>query len=192
MKRELEKIFQTIINTKKKLQCITKIPLNNMKKLVLGVILILKCNYRVKECMTKGITDIDPNIDGGSWLSLKEHALRGNIIAQLPTKPPDFPTQWNRFSGQEIPKFYSYGRIYQNLIEAFVLEEHKNFREATISAYKLNVKNSDYSTAKPLRRGRMYFESGHVTDMQDSKTVDRGKSLLCAFTGISILQKRPI
>ena len=138
-----------------------------------GVILILKCNYRVKECMRKGITDIDPNIDGGSWLSLKEHVLRGNIIAQLPTKPPDFPTQWNRFSGQEIPKFYSYGRIYQHLIETCVLEGHKNFREATIFADKLYVENSDYSTAKPLRRVRIYFASGHVTDMQDSKTVER-------------------
>ena len=73
MKRELEKIFQTIINIKKTLQCITKISLNNMEKIVSRVILILKCNYRVKECMRKGITDIDPNIDGGSWLSLKEH-----------------------------------------------------------------------------------------------------------------------
>ena len=73
---------------------------------------------------------------------------------------------------QEIPKFYSYCHIYQHLIETCVLEGHTNFREAAISADKLNVENSYCSTAKPLRRGRMYFDSGHVTDMQDSKTVE--------------------
>ena len=57
-----------------------------------GVILIIKCNYKVKEYIRKGIKDIDPNIDGGSWLSLKESVLRCNIIAQLPTKSPYFPT----------------------------------------------------------------------------------------------------
>ena len=76
-----------------------------MKKLASGVILILKCNYRVKECMRKGIKDIHPNIDRGSWLSLKEHVLRGNIVVQLPTKPQNFQHSGIVFQAKKYQNF---------------------------------------------------------------------------------------
>ena len=93
---------------KKTLQCIAKISSNYMKKQASGVILILKCNYRVKECMRKGIKDIHPNIDRGSWLSLKEHVLRGNIDYKTMFEKENIPCtsklcRWNTVRKIKMP-----------------------------------------------------------------------------------------
>lgn len=133
--------------------------------------------FRVTECIKSGQTDISIAVDGGKHYQAKvEEYLRSlstvpshgqpqsrsplKVIAQ--PQPPVLPISgWKPFPSTTIPSNFSYDSIYRHMITT-----------ATVSSVNSSddedgENHADFGTAKPLRKGRYYYTSGHVHDLQD-------------------------
>ena len=102
---------------------------------------------------------------------MKENNVRSTIKNRSSLA---FLTTCIEFPSQPITESFNYGCIYKHLITTWILEENAyadglHDHENEIQEGKENV--SDYSTSKPLRRGKTYFDSGHVKNMADALTV---------------------
>lgn len=75
----------------------------------------------------------------------------------------------SKFPSLDIPKNYNYGSIFNHLVTLCILtgDENDNFPDLN----KENV-TEDYNTANPLKWGRQYFDSEHVTNMEYSVTTE--------------------
>ena len=81
-----------------------------------------------------------------------------NLSAQL---PPCLPiVGWKPFPGHSIPVGFCYGSIYEHLVTSAVLIPLQ-------TADDDGAVDRDYVTGKPLRKGREFFKSGFITELQD-------------------------
>ena len=69
---------------------------------------------------------------------------------------------WNKFPSGVIPKDFCYGNIDEHIIATAKLH---NAHDG-----KVDMENTtDFNTSKPMTKGRQYFLSGHVTNLQDTR-----------------------
>ena len=114
---------------------------------------------RVKWCIERQ-KEIDQHVDDGIWLSAKEKNTNNNDMCMDP-QLPNFPSIWKAFPSQQIPKNFNEGHVYEYFMSLCVFEDDNKENDD-------NGNSIDYSTSKSLKRAQQYFDSGHVTDMQDS------------------------
>lgn len=106
---------------------------------------------------------VDPGLDKGKWLK-QEVQKKQNL--QAASTNLIFPDVWQKFPSNDLPKSFNEASIYDYLISSCIVEK-ENYN----SSDEENESNIlDYSTAKPLKRGKLYVDSNHVTDIFDSKT----------------------
>jgi hypothetical protein len=134
-------------------------------------------------CHAAGVAnDIVITVDGGKWYALKlqrfmEEELRqrtaNGTLTSSSTAPPPIPpmTGWKDFPAFTIPKNFQYGDIRQYIMNGPPLI---SMTQPTQQCQESSDEDaSDFSTTKPLRRGRQYFLSGHVREVKqfgDSRT----------------------
>ena len=96
-----------------------------------------------------------------------EHGLPPSKLTQSTSNPPLPPvlpiTGWKTFPSVTIPDGFCYGSIYNHVIETA-----KMTNADTGASHGLQ----DFSTSKPMKKGREFFVSGHVTEMKDRKKSD--------------------
>ena len=129
--------------------------------------------------MLGGDTDISITVDGGKHYQAKVEAFLQSLAntssnphtplqPQAVPQPPVLPvTGWKPFPSQTIPSQFCYGTIYQHIISSAKLvnadsDDGDDDGENT----------ADFGTAKPMRKGRYYFTSGHVTDIHDNSNAE--------------------
>ncbi|KAG5877350.1 hypothetical protein JTB14_005150 [Gonioctena quinquepunctata] len=117
---------------------------------------------RVNFCISEGIHEIDISIDKGRWFHEKSNALKKTrTILNKQNIPPLFPpTGWKKFPSKSVPRLFNYGIVYKHLVEtAHLIDDIVDSEEET--------EGLGFDTSKPLRRGRIYFKSGHVKNLED-------------------------
>lgn len=87
-------------------------------------------------------------------------------------KSYQFPSTWNKFSSIPIPKAFNESSIYEYLVSSCIILTNNNNDDdqctddedpqPTVGSV------SDFSTAKPLKRGKLYVDSGFVVEVEDS------------------------
>jgi hypothetical protein len=129
--------------------------------------------FRVKDCISAGQGDkIDPSIDGGKWYKSKQQASQP-IQSSSQSHPPVLPISgWKKFPSKTIPESFNHGHIHHHIIESV-----QHVTEWQVKQDGVPRKDSDSSseeddsldlhTAKPLRKGKLFFTSGHVKSIQD-------------------------
>lgn len=126
--------------------------------------------FRIASCHAAGgAKDIVITVDGGKWYALKlqqfveETVRQGMSSANVLNNPPPLPpvTGWKDFPAFAIPKTFSYGDIRQ-----YVMNGPSLVSTSQNSAGSSDEDTNDFSTTKPLRRGRQYFLSGHVREIK--------------------------
>ena len=84
--------------------------------------------------------------------------------------PPVLPIGgWKAFPSAIMPQLSSYGHIYHHLIESAVFVKPTATR-VDHSEESDDDMTLDVGTEKPMRKGRVYFKSGHVQKMFDCET----------------------
>ncbi|KAG5860688.1 hypothetical protein JTB14_017115 [Gonioctena quinquepunctata] len=113
-------------------------------------------------CLKNGITQIDIAIDNGKWYEKLNQSDRASFMKDNHTEfPPIFPVNgWKKFPSEAIPKFFYYGIIYKHLVETVVIANERNTQSDE------DEEIQKYNTSKPLKRGRIYFRSGIVTNIE--------------------------
>lgn len=103
---------------------------------------------------------IDPAVDGGQWHAVKKAKLQSTTTSH---HAPLLPiTCWRAFPNSGIPNVFNYGHIYHYIVESVqgVEQDDSDCDDSTL----------DCHTAKPLRRGKQFYDSGNVTEMKDNKS----------------------
>lgn len=117
---------------------------------------------------------IDAGLDNGKWARLEENRLqeKSKINNQ---QLPEFPSSWNSFPSISSLTAFGDASIYDYLISSCVLiddySDDDSVHEMDENCNSLNVV-TDYSTSKPLKRGQLYVDSGHVQELFDGMTTD--------------------
>jgi len=68
-------------------------------------------------------------------------------------------TGWKKFPSKSIPNGFCYGSIYEHIVSTTVL--------LPAGGNDGDTNAVDFSTGKPMRKGREYFRSGFVVDIED-------------------------
>lgn len=120
-------------------------------------------------------------IDGGKWYEQKVHAnyslkasdgttTAGNVgLIYQDLKIPQ--SGWKQFPSDDIPKMFNYGHIYHHIIESpqFSRTDHVQLSECDSEAEDDSL---DVGTEKPMRKGMVFFKSGHVQSMMNCVNED--------------------
>lgn len=107
---------------------------------------------------------IDPSIDGGNWYEIKRRQKQANQTAPAPPILPIFG--WKKFPTASLPDNFNYGHIHHHIIESVQSNCIGDIHREDKSDSEENDTN-DVHTAKPLRKGKCFFTSGHVKNMND-------------------------
>jgi hypothetical protein len=128
---------------------------------------------RCKACLASTTANnIVITIDNGRWYAKKVQEAAAALIqpstsAVTPLQdagrtadhPPCVPVLgWKPFPSKSIPSGFCYGSVYEHIISTAVLLPAGGVVESG---------GDDYSTGKPMRKGREYFRSGFVVDIED-------------------------
>ena len=108
-------------------------------------------------------------VHGGKWFEAKaQHLL--NLMSTMHCAasstasqglPPILPvTGWKDFPSCVIPSQFCYGNIYRFLIATSNLMNTDENGDS-------DENSADVSVSKPMHKGRQYFLSGHVTNIED-------------------------
>jgi len=127
---------------------------------------------RVQSAIANG-AEIDVSIDGGIWYDEKVKQRRLLLSVPTSSRAPYVPiTGWKPIasSKQMPPAMFNEGHIYHYIIEQ--AEQTASVTDSEASGEDDDA--ADSATAKPLRRGRTYFSSGHVQDLFVCDTVSTG------------------
>ncbi|KAK7092350.1 hypothetical protein V1264_008104 [Littorina saxatilis] len=110
---------------------------------------------RVESCLSADLP-IDVKLDSGKWYELAVQSLT-DANPPVPSAQPPVPpvTGWAVFPSTKIPKYFNKGQIFHYIVES------ATFADSTVDM------PVDIKTEKPLKRGKQFFESGHVQDMED-------------------------
>ena len=101
------------------------------------------------------------SVDGGKWYAKKVQEVLSKVPKQdSGTSPvPLLPvTGWKKFPSGKIPKDFCYGTIYEHIISSAKLIGLGGEPDVT----------ADVNTSKPMSKGRWFFKSRNVKEMQDS------------------------
>ena len=109
--------------------------------------------------------NIAVNIDGGKWYEKKLEFLKNlDTGGSQNQQPSDIPVSgWDTFPSNNIPNHSNMGHIHHHIVESVQLL-------GTTSDENDDEDIDDLHTAKPLKRGKLYFKSGYVQQMRDCKT----------------------
>ena len=107
--------------------------------------------------------DISVGIDDGTWYSAK----LANSKRSQPRNTADIPllpySGWKKFpTVPEIPTHFNTGHVHHHIVESV------QYMDAVCTNSDSEEEIEDVHTSKPLKRGIMYVESGHVEKIQDS------------------------
>lgn len=135
------------------------------------LIIILNANdyykfNRVKNAIRNGVP-VDPSLDKGKWLKLEQDKRKQD---QAVNSNPSLitPISWQEFPSANLPKLFDESSIYDYLISSCIVEkENLNYSDEDDENEPSII---DYSTAKPLNRGKLYVDSNRVTNIFDSLT----------------------
>lgn len=114
---------------------------------------------------------MDQTIDKGKWQNIlgthnqSPNLLRSQII--------NYPNIWQPFPSDKVPKNFSYGSIYHYLVTSCIDDNNSD------SDIENHNPKADYSTSKPLKRGKQYVDSGHVFEILEGVTSDQMFCLKC-------------
>ncbi|KAL5005873.1 hypothetical protein ScPMuIL_017031 [Solemya velum] len=108
------------------------------------------------------------SIDGGTWFQKKAlqviDKMKETSSSSLSTAPFLAVTGWKIFPSGPIPKAFTYGVIYEHIIATARLMSTDGGDDDEFSAA--------FNTSKPMSKGRQFFLSGHVNDIQDIRKND--------------------
>ena len=119
---------------------------------------------RVRNCIKGGNHGtIDPNIDDGKWFAakvIKENCkFKENCsVISLPIIPS---SGWRAFPSQNIPQLFNYGHMHYYALESILVNGTEDSDEGV-----------GHMTAKPIKNGGKYVDSGFVHDMMDTVTTE--------------------
>ena len=156
--------------------------------------------FRVTDCVSAGNTAISIAVDGGKPYEAKVQKLLRSLGSTrtsdqpgpststaatiVPPQPPVLPvTGWKAFPSQTIPLSFSYNSIYEHIITTATLTSTQSSDESDGNA-------ADVGTAKPMRKGRFYFTSGHVTDIEDATNANKTYYFLKCLVRASYRQQQ--
>ncbi|XP_014670842.1 PREDICTED: uncharacterized protein LOC106811655 [Priapulus caudatus] len=106
---------------------------------------------------------IDPSVDCGKWYDLKLAEVRSSTqVPQGKEHPPI--TGWKEFPKSGIPPVFNAGHIYHHLVESIQERDDDDDDDDDDGG---GGANSDFATDKPMRRGKIFYDSGNVTEIQD-------------------------
>jgi hypothetical protein len=151
------------IQLKRWLQCRGLLVGGNKKQLV----------ERILACQSNGGAAIVNYIDRGTWYRAKSTSNSNNRVPTnlFPIKVPQFPIlSSKKFPSRNISPQFCYGVIYKHIIETAVLVPN-NIESNTDDESKEDV-NPVFNTSKPIRKGRCFFLSGRVQNLQNNLTKD--------------------
>ena len=127
---------------------------------------------RVSDCIKKGSHRVlDVSIDQGKWFAAKVIKENQEVIVDKSIKSklsfvPTVPVSgWRTFQSQDIPVLFNYGHIYY-----YALESIKTVVTESGHQDDEDEEGLGHVTAKPLKNGRKYVDSGFVHDMMDTET----------------------
>ena len=127
---------------------------------------------QVSDCIKKGSHRVlDVSIDQGKWFAAKvikdnqEVIVDKSIKSKLSFVPTVPVSGWRTFQSQDIPVLFNYGHIYY-----YALESIKTVVTESGHQDDEDEEGLGHMTAKPLKNGRKYVDSGFVHDMMDTKT----------------------
>ena len=126
----------------------------------------------VSDCIKKGSHRVlDVSIDQGKWFAAKVIKENQEVIVDKSIKSklsfvPTVPVSgWRTFQSQDIPVLFNYGHIYY-----YALESIKTVVTESGHQDDEDEEGLGHMTAKPLKNGRKYVDSGFLHDMMDTKT----------------------
>ncbi|XP_071085447.1 uncharacterized protein [Haliotis cracherodii] len=126
---------------------------------------------RCQECIrAQQDTDISISIDNGKWYQIKVQDVLASLNSSSPcsavTQTPTPPiTGWKAFPSGNIPPTFSYGDIYQYIIASARLQPLPQVTPINDGDDDDDQDNT-FSTAKPTKKGRAFFKSGHIQNIQ--------------------------
>lgn len=145
--------------------------------------IFLYFHFRCENCINSGLSNnIVITIDGGKWYEEKVRAKYSQKASDGPNtavsvslvhqdlKIPQ--SGWTQFPSGDIPKMFNYGHIYHHIIESPQLSRtdlvHQNESDDDDAAED----SLDVGTEKPMRKGIVFFKSGHVQSMMNCVSED--------------------
>ena len=103
--------------------------------------------------------------------------MKEQLASSRPSsKRPVLPiTRWGDFPSAIIPSTFNYGQIYHHIIESVQNIKFNEQVKVTESDHSddeqgTSGQGTDLHTAKPLRKGKLFFTSGHVQNIKDCKS----------------------
>ena len=127
---------------------------------------------RVSDYIKKGSHCVlDVSIDQGKWFAAKvikenQEVIVDKFIKSKLSFVPTVPVSgWRTFQSQDIPVLFNYSHIYY-----YALESIKTVVTESGHQDDEDEEGLGHMTAKPLKNGRKYVDSGFVHDMMDTKT----------------------
>ncbi len=127
------------------------------KKLVSDQSLFIR---RVSSCISaKKHTELSVSVDGGKWYANKLASLGDVASSSSAVDAIQQDHRWKPFPTNKIPTNFNAGTIYHHLIESVQFVDSATGE--TDRPYE------DLHTAKPLKRGKQYYNSRNVSGMQD-------------------------
>ena len=121
-------------------------------------------------CIDSGQAEqIDISVDDGKWHQLLSKPREERNSSNIPILPI---TGWKKFPSVTIPKNFNDGHMYHHIVESVqnmdIGLSYNNCSDDDSSEDEGDTR--DIHTAKPLRKGKTYFTSGHVTNIVDQST----------------------
>lgn len=130
---------------------------------------IIILSSRVKACIHAGNDkEIAVDVDGGKWYDKKLLSLKQSVDSEYSqSTTPFLPVSgWGTFPSVSLPQHFSMCHIHHHIVESVQFV-------GTVEQVDSDDEDvEDLHTSKPMRKGKVYFNSGHVQCMKDSRKND--------------------
>ena len=122
--------------------------------------------------MKAGTDNIAVDIDGGKWYDKKlQEAKEKCAKSKPPTDGQQVPylpySGWANFPSVNIPEHFNMGNIHHHIVESVQFVGSVSHID---SGDDEDIE--DLHTSKPMKKGKIYFKSGHVQNMKDCQKKD--------------------
>lgn len=130
--------------------------------------------FSVENCISSGQADnIDVSVDGGKWYKIK---CGVSSAEQVSNRVPLLPiTGWKPFPSVTIPENFNTGHMYHHIVESVEnvnISLSFNHAQSDVDDSEAEDDGKDIHTSKPLKKGKIYYTSGHVNNIVDQKNDD--------------------
>ncbi|XP_044597969.1 uncharacterized protein LOC123274428 [Cotesia glomerata] len=130
---------------------------------------------RVKNAIRNNVP-VDQTVDKGKWLNILNTLNQNPNVVQSPKI--NYPNIWQPFPSDKVPKNFTYGSMYHYLVTSCINDDYDN-SDIENEDHNNQTPKADYSTSKPLKRGKLYVESGHVFEIFEGVTSDQMFCMKC-------------